>query len=196
MLMLSRLLARGQRTIDEEKHTMKRFCLPALLFLVSAAFAQEVRVDYDRATDFGGYRTYRWSDFKIGRDVSQLMDQHIKRAVDEQLAVKGLRRVDSGGDLVIDYRTAVQQEKQFDGFGIGPRWNGSVRVNSSTIEIGKIVIDMFDPARSQLVWRGEASKTLDVKKDADKNYRNLQKAMAKLFKSYPPATKSGSGSSS
>jgi hypothetical protein len=161
--------------------------LMCLLFLVSAALAQEVRVDHDRSANFQGYKTYRWSDYRIGRGTTQLMDQHIKSAVDEQLARKGLQRVSSGGDLLIDYQVALEREKQYDGFGIGPRWSGSVRANSSTIEVGKIAIDMFDPVRGQLVWRGEAEKTLDIKKDPDKNYANLQKAMAKLFKSYPPA---------
>ena len=67
-------------------------------------------------------------------------------------------------------------------------WRGATRVTSSTIDIGKLVVDLFDPAKKQLVWRGAASKTLDIKKDPDKNYQNLQKAMAKLFKSYPPGS--------
>jgi hypothetical protein len=39
------------------------------------------------------------------------------------------------------------------------------------------------------VWyqpRALASKTLDMSKDPDKNYRTLENAMAKLFKNYPP----------
>lgn len=69
----------------------------------------------------------------------------------------------------------------------GPWGNlGNTRVTSSTIEAGKLVIGIFDPASKQLVWRGSASKTLDIKKDPDKNYRNLEKAMAKLFRNYPP----------
>ena len=63
---------------------------------------------------------------------------------------------------------------------------GNTRVTSSTIEIGKLVIALFDPATKQLVWRGSVSKTLDINEDPDKNYRNLEKAVAKLFKNYPP----------
>jgi hypothetical protein len=48
------------------------------------------------------------------------------------------------------------------------------------------VIGLFDPAIKQLVWRGSASKTLNVSKDPDKNYRNIEKALAKLFRNYPP----------
>jgi hypothetical protein len=50
-----------------------------------------------------------------------------------------------------------------------------------------LTIGLFDPASKQLVWRGAASKTLNLSKDPDKNYRDLEKAMAKLFRNYPPA---------
>ena len=65
-------------------------------------------------------------------------------------------------------------------------WDGSISGQTSTIPVGTLVIDVYDPARKQLIWRGQASKTIDLKKDPDKNYRNLQKAMTKLFKNYPP----------
>jgi uncharacterized protein DUF4136 len=48
------------------------------------------------------------------------------------------------------------------------------------------VVDVYDSAKKQLIWRGDASKTIDLKKDPDKNCKNLQKAMAKLFRNYPP----------
>lgn len=57
---------------------------------------------------------------------------------------------------------------------------------TSTVENGTLTVGLFDPAKKQLVWRGSSSKTLDIKKDPDKNYRTLNKAMAKLFKNYPP----------
>jgi len=34
--------------------------------------------------------------------------------------------------------------------------------------------------------RGDATNIVDLKRDPDKNYENLQKAAAKLFKNYPP----------
>jgi len=62
---------------------------------------------------------------------------------------------------------------------------GDIHGTTSTIENGTLTIGLFDPAKKQLVWRGSASKTLDIKKDPNKNYSNLEKAMAKLFKNYP-----------
>jgi Domain of unknown function (DUF4136) len=165
---------------------MKLFKIAGFLCLGAAAFAQDVHFDYDRGANFTAYHTYQWVNAKAGQAADQLMDQNIKRSVDEQLVAKGLQRVEQGGDLQIAYQTALNREKQFNGFTSGPRWSGFGQVDTSTVEIGKLVVDMYDPAKHQLVWRGDAEKTLDIKKDPDKNYRNLQKAMTKLFKNYPP----------
>lgn len=163
----------------------KAFLSLAPVFLAAAAFAQDVQFDYDRSVNFSSYKTYEWLDRRVPPG-DQLLDQDIKRAVDGQLAGKGLRRVETGGILQVGYQGAISEEKQFDSFGWGPGWIGDRRVTSSTIEIGKLVIEIFDRAAGRLVWRGSASKTLDIRKDPDKNYRNLEKAMAKLFRNYPP----------
>ena len=165
---------------------MKLINLTGLVCLSVAVLAQDVHFDYDRSVNFNAYRTYQWADLQDGRASNQLMDQNIKRAIDEQLVGKGLQRVESGGDLQVAYQVALDREKQYDAFRMGPLWNGLAQVNSSTIAIGKLVVDLVDPAKKQLVWRGDAAKTLDIKKDPDKNYDNLEKAMAKLFKNYPP----------
>ena len=171
---------------------MKNISATVLVCLGVATFAQEVQFDYDRSATFGHYQTYQWVGYREVQVGDQILDQDIKRAVDTQLAAKGLRRVESGGDLLVGYQAAVSQEKAFDNLGGwgGPGWWGghwgNTRVTSSTIDVGKLVIGLFDPAIKQLVWRGSASKTLDIKKDPEKNYRNLEKAMAKLFRNYPP----------
>jgi hypothetical protein len=177
---------------------MKLINLTVLMCLGGAAFAQEIQFDYDRSANFSAYKTYNWIDYRRVEPGDQLLDQDIKRAVDAQLAGKGLRRVESGGDLVVGYQAGISQEKEFDSFGAGGwgGWGGpfgwgnwgSTRVTTSTIDIGKLTIGLFDPATKQLVWRGAASKTLNISKDPDKNYRTLEKGIAKLFKNYPPGT--------
>ena len=126
----------------------------------------------------------------------QLINQEIKRAIDEQLAQKGLTRVDKNADLQVGYHAAIRQEQSLylSGVGWGARsWggmsDGSVQGQTSSVPIGTIVVDLYDPVQKQLIWRGDATKTIDLKKDPDKNYKNLQKAMEKLFKNYPPEPK-------
>jgi Domain of unknown function (DUF4136) len=95
------------------------------------------------------------------------------------------------------YRAHVREEKSINMWGSGtngwwgggPYWGGglsSFQGQTSTIPVGTLVVGLYDPARKQLIWRGEASKTVDLKKDPNKNYGNLQKATVKLFKNYPP----------
>ncbi len=168
----------------------QKIFVPALLFIVTVAYGQDIHFNYDRSANFAAYKTYQWVDIPGGVVTDQLMDQNIKQAVDEQLALKGLKRVENNADLFIGYQAAVTQEKSVSFYGTGPRWyGGTVTGETNTISVGKLVVDLYDPARKQLIWRGDATKTLDPKKDPDKNYRNLQKAMAKLFKNYPPQAK-------
>jgi hypothetical protein len=173
------------------KGIVKLASLLALLFMVAAAYGQDIHFNYDRAANFASYKTYQWVDIPGGMVTDQLLDQNIKRAIDEQLAQKGLTRAQNNADLFVGYQAAVSQEKSVNFYGTGGRWyrGGMVTGETSTISVGKLVVDMYDPARKQLIWRGDATKTLDPKRDPDKNYRNLQKAMAKLFKNYPPQAK-------
>ena len=168
--------------------------LPALLLIVVWAYAQDVHYNYDRAANFAAYKTYQWVDLRSGVP-DQLIDQAIKRSIDEQLAQKSLIKVESGADLQVGYQAVLDLEKgvNLSAFGTprGPvgwgGWDsGTVTGQTSTIPVGMLLVNLYDPAKKQLVWRGDASKTIDLKRDPDKNYKNLQKAMNKLFKNYPP----------
>jgi len=172
-------------------------CVATLFFLLSCAYAQDVHYNYAPGTNFSAYRTYQWADLR-GAVPDQLIDQSIRRAVDEQLAQKGLTRVEKDADLQVGYQAIIREEKAIDAYGTsgwgfggwGPWGMGgmnSVHGQTSTIPVGTLLVNLYDPAKKQLIWRGDATKTIDLKKDPDKNYRNLQKAMTKLFKNYPPS---------
>lgn len=177
---------------------MRKSTLLALVLLVAgagSAFAQDVRYNFDRQANFGSFHTYKWVALKGAEQVDSLVDQQIKAAVDVELAAKGLTRSESDmSDLYVGYQVAVGTEKQYTsfdtGWGYGPGWYGggvgTTTGTTSTIYIGQIVVDMYTPASKTLVWRGSASKTLDTKAKPEKRQKNMAKAMAKLFKNYPP----------
>jgi hypothetical protein len=48
---------------------------------------------------------------------------------------------------------------------------------------------MYDSAAKELVWKGQASKTVSSEKDPEKRQKNIDKAMAKLLKDFPPKPK-------
>ena len=65
----------------------------------------------------------------------------------------------------------------------------STHTSSETINMGTIVLDMYDTAAKKMVWTGRATKQLKPSNNPEKNIKNLKKAMAKLLKNYPPPIK-------
>jgi hypothetical protein len=165
-----------------------------------SASAQDVRYNFDKQANFANFKTYKWVTIKGAEKPNDLIDSQIRAAVDKELATKGLTKTDAdSADLYIGYQAAVSSEKQYTsfdtGWGYGPGYGGgwyggggmsTSTTTSSTIYIGTLGVDMYSTATKTLVWRGNASKTIDARAKPEKQEKNLAKAMTKLFKNYPP----------
>jgi hypothetical protein len=172
-----------------------------LLFVSVFAAAQDVRYNFLPGTDFSKYKTYKWVRVPEHQYPNDIIDTQIKNAIDMQLAAKGLSKTESDdADLYVAYQVAVNQEKQWNAYSTGGggwgwgRWGGwggmqTTTATSSTINVGTLNLDMYDVAAKQQVWRGDVTKTLGSGKDPQKVQKNLNKAMAKLLKNYPPPVK-------
>jgi len=164
-----------------------------VLCLCGPSFAQDVKYNFMPGTDFSRFKTYKWIPIQSTVHPDQIVDQQIKQAVDSQLATKGLTKTESeNADLYVGYQCAVNQEKQWDAYNMGGPWRfggGMTQATSSTINVGTLAVDFYNPAAKQLVWRGTATKSLDPSKDPQKNQAKLNKAIAKLLKDFPPPPK-------
>lgn len=184
----------------------KIFLLSVIIMLAAGiAAGQDVRYNFDRDADFSKFKTYKWVTLKNAAKLDDLVDKQIKAAVDAELARKGLSKVDDdNADLYVGYQAAVGQEKQFTSYntdwGYGGGWYrggwygpaggmSTTTGQTSTIYKGQLALDMYEPANHSLVWRGVGSKTIDPKAKPDKQQKNLQKAVAKILKNYPPGKK-------
>ncbi|WP_231737952.1 DUF4136 domain-containing protein [Terracidiphilus gabretensis] len=155
---------------------------------------QDVKTNSMPGTDFTKFHTYKWVVVEGAKYPNQIVDTQIKNAIDPQLTAKGLTKTDATtADLYVCYQVSVQQQQQWNAYGMGGgiRWGGGmVTADSTTIKTGTLVLDMYDPTQKKLVWTGSATKTLNPSNDQDKNQKNLNKAMQKLLKDYPPKAKS------
>ena len=160
------------------------FCFTFLLLMASSALSQHVDYKFDDTADFSKFKTYKWVYFKNVAPIDNLTDEQIKTAVDAALAKKGLTKVngDSTADLFIDYQSSELIDEKF------PKAPTSDE-KPWMIYAGDLAIDMYNPANHDLVWRGVASKALDPKANPEKRQKNLNKAIAKLVKNYPPPAK-------
>jgi Domain of unknown function (DUF4136) len=155
----------------------------------SVMLAQDVSTNSMPGTNFAKYHTYKWVPIEGAAQPNQIVDAQIKSSIESQLNAKGLSKTDAdNADLDIGYQVAVDQEKQWNAYGTGGlRWGGGMgSATQSTISIGTLVLDMYDPATKQLVWQGRATKTLDPGNNQEKKQKNLDKAMTKLLKNFPP----------
>jgi hypothetical protein len=184
---------------------MRRIRMSFVIALLAiSAFAQDVRYNFAADADFSKYKSFKWVQIKGADPLDQIADGQLKGAVNEELAKKGLNRTEAEtADLFVAYQVSLGQEKEvtsFDsGWGYGSGWGRAVdwygdgggisTSTTSTITVGQVDIDMYDPIAKKLVWRGTASKTLDVKAKPEKREKNLRKGVAKLLKNYPPPPK-------
>jgi hypothetical protein len=169
--------------------------LVGMMFLFAGkASAQQVKTDYDHSANFGQYKTYSWEQVKTK---NALDVDRIKSAVNAALAAKGWTQVDSGGDVSIVALETTQNQQTlntfYDGFGGGWGWRGfggggfgEATTTTDTYKVGTLVVDLFDTKTKTLLWRGSSSDTLS--NNSNKNIKNLDKGVEKMFKKFPPGS--------
>jgi len=162
------------------------------LALASVSFAQHVKSDYDHSASFSQYKTYSWE--KVQTKDPLLVDR-IKSAVNSALAAKGWTEVPTGGDARVFAIETTQDQQTLDtfysGLGGGRRWRfgggfGDATTTVETYQVGTLVVDLFDAKTEKLIWRSSSSDTLSD--NADKNTKNLDKGVNKMFQHFPPAS--------
>ena len=169
----------------------------AAMVLLGSALAQHIQTDFDHHANFSQYKTYSWEAIKGS---NSLWDSRIKDAVSAQLAAKGWTQVDSGGDVcIVAIKTSQTQrtlQTFYDGMGGGWGWRrfggggfGEATTTEQDYKEGTLVLDLYDAKTKQLIWRGSAEDTLSSK--AEKNEKNLDKGIAKMFKDFPPHSAKG-----
>jgi hypothetical protein len=169
--------------------------LAAVALVPTVLLAQKTSFDYDKTATFAAYKTYALKDgTKVG---DSLIDNRITAAIEAQLAAKGLTASAAKPDITVMYHVAFDKQKDITAYstGGGPygyRWGGGwgttdVRVNE--ILVGTLVIDVADANKNEVVWRGMGVKEVDTQAKADKRDKNINNAVTKILKNFPPPVK-------
>jgi hypothetical protein len=163
-----------------------------LVLMGAVTLAQNVVYDFDSATNFSRFGTYAWVRGTVLTD--ELNHNRVVNAVNAQLARKGLAQVERSAhpDLFVAYHASFDRDLQLTGFssGWGPYRLGVNRlgvVRTEEILTGTLAVDIVDTRTNTIVWRGMASKEIDVRADPRRRERNINQAAERLFKNYPPA---------
>ena len=178
---------------------IRTLAVAAALSLVGAgAFAQDIKVDYDKAADFTKYKTFA---IKLGTSWNNpLSEKRVLAEIQQGLTEKGWTATtdDAKADAVVVLHGATEKQKSlntfysggYGGYGWRGGWGGGMSSSTTTVDeytVGTLVVDIFDAKTKALVYRGTASDEISNK--PEKNAKKLAKASDKLFKNFPPGSK-------
>jgi hypothetical protein len=164
------------------------------LAVAGGAWAQDVKIDYDKAANFGAIKTF---SIKLGTSWGNPIGE--KRVMDEftqALTEKGWKLAPAGeADAEVVVHGASQVKRDLNTFysgtggyryrGFGGTGTATTTVNEYTV--GTLVVDIFGAKDKNLMWRGIAQDELSDK--TEKNIKKLAKASDKMFKDFPPGSK-------
>jgi hypothetical protein len=154
------------------------------LMVVTAA-AQTMQTDYDRSFRFSELKSFNFAAQRRGDTdplaSDSLNDGRIRTAMESQLTGNGFRMETEKPDFVIAYYVTTKNKLNVQDFGYGPpRWFGHRDIRVNQYSEGTLMVDFIDTNTNQVIWRGRASGTLELK-GVDKK---ISKSVEKLVKQF------------
>jgi hypothetical protein len=179
----------------------KIFGLLLILAVVAGpSIAQKITIDYAHDFDFESVKTFTYVETKDSNAGNDLTDNRLKAAIIREVTEGGAKQVDSNPDLYLTYHVTTEDNTVFNttsyGYGgYGPGWGGYGRygygygygygmggmdttTRAYTYTDGTLIIDAYNPADKQLVWRGTGTVTLKAK--PEKQAKQVDKILAKM----------------
>ena len=174
----------------------------AALWLAGCETGPEVRADYDKAADFGKYRTYNFvaATGTGSTDAKSLAQQILQNAASREMESRGYTKADNA-DLLINFKGKIEEKTDIEstpapmyGAGWGYRgWYGApygaygyggTEVSTRRYNVGTLVMDIVDREKKQVVFQGGAEQVVSKKMLEDRETL-LNGAVASIFAKYP-----------
>lgn len=179
----------------------QRISALALAFvLAGCASGISTTQDFSPGADFTGLQTFDFMPepprVRETRADNDLVDERFKNALVEVLEDKGFRKVDSGRpDFRVGYHLTLEDEVDYQ--TLNTYWGGSWRYGGPTVAtrsvqerrytVGTLIIDVFDVASQELVWRGsgEGRVSADARTPEERQER-VTEAVYRVLDRFPP----------
>ena len=172
----------------------------AAIVLAGCASGPDIRADYDKAADFGKYRTYGFVT-QAGTDSGDfrsLATQMLQNAASREMETRGYTRAENP-DLVINFKGQLEEKVDIESTPApyyGPGWGyrgwygapyggyGGSEVTTRRYNVGTLVVDVLDREKRQVVFQGAISDV--VTKEMQQNREaSINRAVEGIFMQYP-----------
>ncbi len=190
----------------------KRFaavCCPflfCLLLLVAGCSPVQVSYDYDPGMDFSRVRSYAWiennmTDDRLRQD--PLLKKRIVATIDRYMAQRGYGKTDpTRADILITIYGISKERMRLSsrpvaggwyyGPGSYPPWAmGYERVDVHYYTEGTLGIDIIDPRRHELVWRGLGTGIVRQFGNRQEMQREIDTYVTEILSHFPPGNEKG-----
>jgi hypothetical protein len=189
--------------------SLTSLCL-SLIFLVSTGGCSSISVkcDYDQEANFRGYKTFDWlvqpkEEITTTEEAfihNPLLRKRLKNAIARELLEQGYLQQSVDPDFLIAYYTDIKEKVYVQSWGSG-YWRGyhgrgyygGRDVSVTQYKEGTLIIDFIDSKTKQLFWRGWAVGVVEdmgvVTKRPEEAEEKINKAVEKIFETYPPQVK-------
>ena len=166
----------------------------ALALGMAACSTLELNTDYNPGTDFSKYKSFSFREGARPRNPQAA--RSVQYAVELALGEKGLRSVESGGDLLIYGHFVLDEKLQVESYGYattgwyGYGWGGAVTTTTvRKIPVGTLMLDLVDASSKTLVWRGIVKDEISTDLYPEEREKKAIRIAKDLFAGYPPAPK-------
>jgi len=163
--------------------------------------AQKVSYDFNRTANFAQVRSYAIKSSDKMSD-NELVNDRIRTAIAGTLAAHGMTS-SSTPDVYILPSVSTEMRRQVTSYGPGwydpffgygyynSGWYGAYGWGISGYEVrdvqySTLTIDMVDAKSGALLWRGRGVRSVNPNWKPDTVDRKVFKAVAKIFKHFPP----------
>jgi hypothetical protein len=171
-----------------------------LLVLASCASGPDIRADYDRAADFGKYRSYGFVAHAgtDSGDFKSLSTQMLQNAAAREMEARGYVRSDDP-DLVINFKGKLEEKVDIESTPApyyGPGWGyagwggaywggwGGTEVTTRRYNVGTLVMDVVDKDKRQVVYQGGVEGVV-TKEMLQNREAAINAAVGHIFSKYP-----------
>jgi hypothetical protein len=146
-----------------------------------------VAVQRAPSADFKSFATYAWKQEEMARYPA--VHAAIIEAVDEQLARKGLRKVDvtSDPDLLVRYageRMVQTVQRSTSSNNLWRENGGTATVAPQKVAVGELQLIVSRAEAIEPVWTAKGKHSL-TEIDDEKNRKIIRKMVKKMFQQFP-----------
>lgn len=194
------------QNLSKESDTMSRtktslVLAAAVMLLASCGPSINVSSDWSPEAVWESFYTYQWlpdaQNDGSGQSADQITDQRIRAAMDSIMVERGLRRVDSGADLMIGYQVTTRSNVSYQTTGTSwgrsgwgrSGWSGGV-TTMRTVPIysraGTLLISIYESEGRSLVWHGSGSTDLQSTNDPRERQQRINNVVGRTMAKFPP----------